>query len=48
MVGFGNLELQCYTKRRENVRVEDGKLIIEARKEDYGNFHTRKNLISNF
>ena len=34
--GWGNNELQCYTeKRSENARVENGKLIIEARKENY-------------
>jgi len=34
--GFGNNELQYYTKDRlENARVENGKLIIEARKENY-------------
>jgi len=34
--GFGNHELQYYTKNRlENVRVEDGKLIIEARREPW-------------
>lgn len=34
--GWGNNELQFYTdKRPENARVENGKLIIEARKEDY-------------
>jgi beta-glucanase (GH16 family) len=32
--GFGNNELQFYTARRENLRVEDGKLVIEARRED--------------
>lgn len=31
--GFGNNEMQFYTARRENLRVEDGKLVIEARKE---------------
>ncbi|MEK0316487.1 carbohydrate binding domain-containing protein [Cohnella sp. 56] len=31
--GFGNEELQRYTNRSENARVEDGNLIIEARKE---------------
>ena len=32
--GFGNNELQFYTRdRKENARVEDGNLIIEARKE---------------
>lgn len=34
--GFGNNELQYYTKDRlENARVENGKLIIEAKKENY-------------
>ena len=31
--GWGNNESQFYTKREKNVRVEDGKLIIEAHKE---------------
>jgi beta-glucanase (GH16 family) len=31
--GGGNDELQLYTDRKENVRVEDGHLIIEARKD---------------
>ncbi|RVU25969.1 glycoside hydrolase family 16 protein [Sandaracinomonas limnophila] len=34
--GWGNHELQNYTKdRKENVRIENGHLIIEARKEDF-------------
>lgn len=33
--GWGNNELQYYTDRSENARVEDGNLIIEARKESY-------------
>lgn len=34
--GFGNNELQYYTEKRpENARIENGKLVIEARKEDY-------------
>jgi beta-glucanase (GH16 family) len=33
--GFGNNEMQFYTARRENVRVEGGNLVIEARKEPY-------------
>ena len=33
--GWGNSELQYYTDKEENVRVEDGKLIITAIKEDY-------------
>lgn len=35
--GWGNNELQYYTTRQENVRVEDGNLVIEARKEAYEN-----------
>jgi beta-glucanase (GH16 family) len=36
--GWGNNELQYYTENRlENARVENGKLIIEARKEPWGN-----------
>ncbi len=33
--GWGNNELQYYTDRPENIRIEDGILIIEARKENY-------------
>lgn len=33
--GWGNQEKQYYTDRKENIRVEDGSLIIEARKEEY-------------
>lgn len=35
--GGGNQELQFYTDRTENLRVEDGCLVIEARKEEYQN-----------
>lgn len=35
--GWGNNELQYYTNRTENARVEDSVLIIEVRKEDYEN-----------
>ena len=35
--GGGNQELQYYTDRTENLRIEDGNLIIEARKEEYNN-----------
>jgi len=35
--GWGNNELQYYTKDRpENARVENGNLVIEARKEEFG------------
>ncbi|BDT56932.1 hypothetical protein MasN3_04260 [Massilia varians] len=34
--GWGNQELQHYTGRPENVRVEDGMLVIEARRERHG------------
>jgi len=33
--GWGNNELEWYTDRSENVRIEDGKLIIEARKDNW-------------
>jgi beta-glucanase (GH16 family) len=33
--GWGNHELEYYTNRRENARVEDGKLVITARREEY-------------
>jgi beta-glucanase (GH16 family) len=33
--GWGNNELQFYTRRPENVRIENGILLIEARKETY-------------
>ncbi len=33
--GWGNRELQWYTERPENVRIEDGTLIIEAREEAF-------------
>ena len=38
--GWGNRELQFYTDaRRENARVEDGKLIVEARREEWQGSH---------
>lgn len=37
--GWGNQEKQYYTNRKENIRVENGNLIIEARKEEYDNNH---------
>lgn len=33
--GWGNQELQYYSDRTDNVRIENGKLIIEAKKEIY-------------
>jgi beta-glucanase (GH16 family) len=36
LCGWGNAELQHYTNRPENIRVENGNLIIEARRENYG------------
>jgi beta-glucanase (GH16 family) len=33
--GWGNHELEYYTNRRENARIEDGKLVITAREEPY-------------
>jgi beta-glucanase (GH16 family) len=34
--GWGNKELEYYTSRTNNARIEDGKLVIEARHEDFG------------
>lgn len=34
LCGFGNQELQAYTNRSENVRVENGKLVLAARREN--------------
>lgn len=34
--GWGNNELEYYTNRSENARIENGNLLIEARKEAYG------------
>lgn len=34
--GFGNGELQYYTARLENARIEDGELVITARRENFG------------
>ena len=46
--GWGNQELQYYTEaRQQNARVEDGKLIIEARREDWkGSEYTSARLIT--
>lgn len=45
--GWGNSERQFYTNRSENVRVEDGNLVIEARKENYdGNQYTSARVVS--
>ena len=45
--GWGNNELQYYTQRAENVRVEDGKLIIEALREPYqGKEYTSARMVS--
>lgn len=46
--GWGNNELQYYTARRaENARVENGKLIIEARKDNYqGKNYTSARLVT--
>lgn len=36
-LGWGNQEKQYYTDRSENLRIEDGCLVIEARQEQYEN-----------
>ena len=33
--GFGNEESQYYTARKENARIENGMLVLEARQEEY-------------
>ena len=47
--GWGNDELEYYTDHRlQNARVENGKLIIEARKEEYkGKHYTSARLVTN-
>ncbi|MCR2804380.1 carbohydrate binding domain-containing protein [Paenibacillus soyae] len=43
--GYGNNELQHYTNRPENARIEEGHLVLEALKEDYqGNAYTSAKL----
>ena len=37
--GWGNHELEYYTTSTGNARIEDGKLVIEARKEEFSNRH---------
>ena len=37
--GWGNHELEFYTARPDNVRVDGGNLVIEARPENYGGRH---------
>jgi beta-glucanase (GH16 family) len=34
--GWGNSELEYYTSRPQNVRIENGNLVIEARQESFG------------
>lgn len=45
--GWGNNERQFYTSRPENARVENGNLLIEARRESYeGNQYTSARVVS--
>ena len=44
--GGGNQEKQYYTDRPENIRVENGCLVLEARKEDYGTGSSLRNYTS--
>lgn len=47
LCGWGNNELQYYTNREENLRVEDGKLVIEVHIENYkGSAYTSAKLRS--
>ena len=42
LCGWGNNELQTYTALSKNVRVENGKLIIEANKDDQLNYNSAR------
>jgi beta-glucanase (GH16 family) len=45
--GWGNKELEYYTTRRENAHIQDGNLVIEARRENYtGTDGTNRNYTS--
>jgi beta-glucanase (GH16 family) len=45
--GWGNNELQYYTNRPENVRVEDGKLLITAKEESFeGSSYTSARILT--
>lgn len=45
--GWGNSELQYYTNRQENARIENGHLVITARKESYsGAVYTSARMVS--
>ena len=45
--GWGNSELEYYTSRTNNARIEDGKLVIEARQENFkGKMHTSARLLT--
>lgn len=47
MCGFGNNEAQYYTNNKENIRLEDGKLILEAHNDSLGqNAFTSAKIIS--
>jgi beta-glucanase (GH16 family) len=47
LCGWGNNELEYYTDRPENLFFQDGKLIIEARKENYsGKTYTSSKIVS--
>ena len=42
LCGWGNSELEYYTSRTENARIENGVLVIEARKEA---FQSKQNVV---
>ncbi|TCJ14243.1 glycosyl hydrolase family protein [Flaviaesturariibacter flavus] len=47
LCGWGNNELEYYTDRPENLFFQDGKLVIEARKEDYsGKAYTSSKILT--
>lgn len=47
LCGWGNNELQYYTERRDNLFFQDGKMIIEAKKENYsGKAYTSSKILT--
>lgn len=47
--GFGNWELEYYTSRTENIKAENGNLVITALKESYSGFnYTSAKITSNY
>lgn len=47
LCGWGNNELQSYSSNMQNVRLENGRLLIEAHKDTLGNFTSAKLITKN-